>query len=33
VAAIAFRYFFSGSYDRDEGIVSYNWQNKLNGTA
>jgi TonB-dependent SusC/RagA subfamily outer membrane receptor len=27
------RYFFSGSYDRDEGIVSYNWQNKLNGTA
>jgi len=29
----AIRYFFSGSYDRDEGIVSYNWQNKLNGTA
>lgn len=27
------RYFFSGSYDRDEGIVSYNWQNKLNGTG
>jgi TonB-linked SusC/RagA family outer membrane protein len=24
------RYFFSGSYDRDEGIVDYNWQNKLN---
>ena len=29
----AIRYFFSGSYDRDEGIVSYNWQNKLNGTS
>ena len=29
----AIRYFFSGSYDRDEGIVTYNWQNKLNGTA
>ena len=29
----AIRYFFSGSYDRDEGIVDYNWQNKLNGTA
>ncbi len=29
----AIRYFFSGSYDRDEGIVSYNWLNKLNGTA
>ena len=29
----AIHYFFSGSYDRDEGIVSYNWQNKLNGTA
>ena len=29
----AVRYFFSGSYDRDEGIVSYNWQNKLNGAA
>ena len=29
----AIRYFFSGSYDREEGIVSYNWQNKLNGTA
>lgn len=29
----AVRYFFSGSYDHDEGIVSYNWQNKLNGTA
>jgi TonB-linked SusC/RagA family outer membrane protein len=27
------RYFFSGSYDRDEGIVSDNWQNKLSGTA
>ena len=29
----AIRYYFSGSYDRDEGIVSYNWLNKLNGTA
>jgi TonB-dependent SusC/RagA subfamily outer membrane receptor len=29
----AVHYFFSGSYDRDEGIVSYNWLNKLNGTA
>ncbi len=29
----AVRYFFSGSYDRDEGIVTYNWLNKLNGTA
>jgi TonB-linked SusC/RagA family outer membrane protein len=29
----AIRYFFSGSYDRDEGIVTYNWQNKLNGAA
>ena len=29
----AIRYFFSGSYDRDEGVVSYNWQNKLHGTA
>jgi outer membrane receptor protein involved in Fe transport len=27
------RYYFSGGYDRDEGIVSYNWQNKLHGTA
>ncbi|MEO8448889.1 MAG: TonB-dependent receptor [Gemmatimonadota bacterium] len=27
------RYFFSGGYDRDEGIVSYNWQNKLNATG
>ncbi|HKW10024.1 MAG TPA: SusC/RagA family TonB-linked outer membrane protein [Gemmatimonadaceae bacterium] len=27
------RYFFSGNYDRDEGIVSYNWLNKLNGTS
>jgi hypothetical protein len=27
------RYFFSGGYDRDEGIVSYNWQNKLSTTA
>jgi len=29
----AVRYFFSGSYDRDQGIVTYNWLNKLNGTA
>ncbi|HEY6158801.1 MAG TPA: SusC/RagA family TonB-linked outer membrane protein [Gemmatimonadales bacterium] len=29
----AVRYFFSGSYDRDEGIVTYNWLDKLNGTA
>ncbi len=29
----AIRYFFSGSYDRDEGIVTYNWQNKLSSTA
>ncbi len=29
----AIRYYFSGSYDRDEGIVDYNWLNKLNGTA
>jgi len=29
----AIRYFFSGSYDRDEGIVSYNWQNKFNATG
>ena len=33
VARDAIRYFFSGNYDRDEGIVSYNWQNKLNGTS
>jgi len=29
----AVRYFFSGGYDRDEGIVSYNWQNKLTSTS
>jgi len=29
----AIRYFFSGNYDHDEGIVSYNWQNKLTGTS
>lgn len=29
----AIRYFFSGSYDRDQGIVDYNWSHKLNGTA
>ncbi|MBL8959846.1 MAG: SusC/RagA family TonB-linked outer membrane protein [Gemmatimonadetes bacterium] len=23
------RYFFSGDYNRDEGAVTYNWQNKL----
>ena len=23
------RYFFSGDYNRDEGAVYYNWQNKL----
>ena len=31
--AEAIRYFFSGNYDHDEGIVSYNWLNKLNGTS
>ncbi len=25
-----FRYYLSGDWDRQEGIVSYNWQNKLN---
>ena len=29
----AVRYYFSGSYDHDAGIVSYNWQDKLNSTA
>ncbi len=29
----AIRYFFSGSYDRDEGVVDYNWQNKFNGVS
>jgi len=29
----AIRYFFSGSYDRDQGIVDYNWSHKLNGLA
>lgn len=29
----AIRYFFSGNYDHDEGIVTYNWLNKLNGTS
>ena len=29
----AIRYFFSGNYDHDEGIVRYNWQNKLTGTS
>ncbi|MGH7469379.1 MAG: TonB-dependent receptor domain-containing protein, partial [Longimicrobiales bacterium] len=27
------RYYFSGDYDRDEGAVSYNWQNRLSGRA
>jgi TonB-dependent SusC/RagA subfamily outer membrane receptor len=27
------RYFLSGAFDRDEGIVDYNWQNKLSGRA
>lgn len=27
------RYFVTGSFDRDEGIVSYNWQDKLSGRA
>ncbi len=27
------RYFFSLDWNRDEGPVSYNWQNKLNGRA
>src|SRR5690606_31251303 len=27
------RYFLSGNYDRDEGIVSYNWQNAFSGRA
>jgi TonB-linked SusC/RagA family outer membrane protein len=25
------RYYFSGDWDRDEGIVDYNWQNQLRG--
>ena len=29
----AIRYFFSGGFDRDEGIVDYNWSHKLNGVA
>ncbi|HEY2377972.1 MAG TPA: SusC/RagA family TonB-linked outer membrane protein [Gemmatimonadaceae bacterium] len=29
----AVRYFFSGGYNRDEGIVSYNWQNKLTSSS
>jgi TonB-linked SusC/RagA family outer membrane protein len=29
----AVHYFFSGNYDHDEGIVTYNWLNKLNGTS
>ncbi|MCA9736805.1 MAG: SusC/RagA family TonB-linked outer membrane protein [Gemmatimonadota bacterium] len=27
------RYYFSGDWDRDEGVVDYNWQNRLNGRA
>lgn len=27
------RYYLAGDYDRDEGIVTYNWQNKLSGRA
>ncbi|MDX1647589.1 MAG: TonB-dependent receptor, partial [Longimicrobiales bacterium] len=27
------RYYFSGDWDRDEGIVDYNWQNNLRGRA
>ena len=27
------RYFFSGDYNRDEGAVDYNWQNKLSSRA
>jgi len=27
------RYFFSGDWDRDEGVVDYNWQNQLRGRA
>ena len=27
------RYYFSGSWDREEGIVDYNWQNQFRGRA
>lgn len=27
------RYFFSGDYNRDEGAVDYNWQNKLSARS
>ncbi len=27
------RYRFSGDWDRDEGVVDYNWQNQTNGRA
>jgi TonB-linked SusC/RagA family outer membrane protein len=27
------RYYFSLDWDRDEGVVDYNWQNKLSGRA
>lgn len=26
-------YYFSGDWDRDEGVVSYNWKNRLSGRA
>ncbi len=29
----ALGYFFSGDWDRDEGIVSYNWKDRLSGRA
>jgi TonB-linked SusC/RagA family outer membrane protein len=29
----ALRYFFAGSWDRDEGPVTYNWKNRLNTRA
>ncbi|MEZ4415779.1 MAG: SusC/RagA family TonB-linked outer membrane protein [Gemmatimonadota bacterium] len=29
----ALRYYFSGDWNRDEGVVDYNWQNQLNGRA
>ena len=27
------RYYFSGDWDRDEGVVDYNWENQLRGRA
>lgn len=29
----ALRYYFAGDWNRDEGVVDYNWQNRLNGRA